>query len=122
MIETNNNNIVMLSQINKKLENNEQYVYIDDTEIEQAMYNYRRGQLLQDEADRLKENAKEVFKSKLCPKNIKYAYNKDFILTLTNFISNRFGTERFKKDHPDLYNEYIKPIPSLRVNLDNYQK
>ena len=108
MIENNNNNIVMLSQINKKLENNEQYVYIDDTEIEQAMYNYRRGQLLQDEADRLKENAKEVFK--------------DFILTLTNFISNRFGTERFKKDHPDLYNEYIKPIPSLRVNLDNYQK
>lgn len=114
---------LIFSKLNKNLETEEQeqYVFIDDQELIDAMYNYRRGQILEDESKVLKENAKEVFKRKLCSKNIRYAYTKDFNLILTNYISNRFNTEKFKVDHKELYDKYLKQIPSLRVTLDNYQ-
>lgn len=114
--------MLTLNKIKKALKkNNNEQVFIDkDKELENALLNFRKSEILKAEANKLREEAREVFKQKLLKLNINCAYNKDYMITLKEIESNRFDLITFKKDHKDLYDMYVKPISSLRINVDTY--
>ena len=114
--------MLMLSKIKKALKkNNDECVYIDkDKELQNALMKFKKSEILKDEASKLREEAKEIFKERLLKLNITRACNKDYMLILKEVESNRFDTTNFKKDHRDIYDMYIKPVSSLRMSIDTY--
>lgn len=59
----------------------------------------------------------DELKAELTAQNLEEMRAGDFKIRFTSVISNRFDTATFKKNHLDLYNQYIKQTTSRRFSV-----
>jgi predicted phage-related endonuclease len=71
-----------------------------------------------DETNAIIESLKDEIKKYMKDNNTDTIIGTEHKATYKTIVSNRFNSADFKKEHSDLYNEYIKPVSSTRFTFN----
>lgn len=92
-------------------------VFINDSEVIDALNNYIKGKTLEKESKMLIDSAKEVLERKLFNLGINNAVSDKYEVLITPYITKRFNSSKFKEDNPKIYDQYTNDIESTRYNI-----
>lgn len=93
---------------------NNELIKINDNQLEltqEGIKFIKKMQKAKVELNKMEEELKDLFKDNMEKYNISKYISPDGLFSATyvaETTSNRFDTTNFKKDHEDLYNEYLK--------------
>lgn len=97
-------------------------VKIDDQELLQAIKEYQKAKIMEDNAKYLKDKAEEVIKNRLIDKNIDRAFIDDNnIIKISHVTRTIFDSKTFKKKNLPLYKQYQKLSKFDRITVEHIQ-
>ena len=110
-----------LSEVaNNRFNDNEllEDIIIDDEELLEAIRNYQKGKILENEANRLINESKKIFDEKLYARKVKSACDKEFRINCIEYDVTRFDTTRFKNENPNMYDMFTVKNTSHKYKID----
>lgn len=86
-------------------------------ELENKIKKMQEWEALAEEAKAEAEALKDEIKAEMLAKNTEEMEAGRFICRWTSVLSNRFDTTTFKKEHAEMYKQYIKQTASRRFSV-----
>ena len=88
---------------------------MDINTIMKQLAEYNR---IADETNAIIESLKDEIKTYMKDNNTDIVIGNEHKAMYKTVVSNRFNSSAFKKEHGDLYNEYVKPVTSMRFTFN----
>lgn len=87
------------------------------TEMVKTIESYNEWKNLMEEAKKEVEAIEKVLKDELIERETEELEADQYIVRLTNVLSNRFDTTSFKKAYEELYKSFTKQVASKRFSI-----
>lgn len=86
-------------------------------EMIELIEKYNEWKSLEEEAKKERENLENQIKAEMNARGTDELSIGRFIVRFTEIISNRFNTTEFKKQYPEVYKSFTKPVASRRFTV-----
>lgn len=86
-------------------------------ELTKKIESLKEWETLAQEAAAEIESLKDDIKRELAARNVEELQVEQYIIRFTTILSNRFDTTCFKREHAEMYKQYVKQTTSRRFTI-----